>query len=218
MKRSFRKQNQEAEQKILKENADIYDDIVRQYYPPKQAPDKRRTLLKVGSAVFACLLIVSVLTVIVAKVFREEDHMYLLQNEVVEDLDVNELYKEFAWLKTDTEYTCRAARTYDSVSGDNLYFEARLISNDFAETIKIYLYANPYYKSRKKISGDYLDVKTNNINVKCKENVSVDSDSIYYFNYFAQFERDKTDIYIEYQQMWYEDDTHFFEFLKEITD
>ena len=221
MKRSFRKQNQIAEQRILDDNADIRDKIVRQYYPPKQAPVRRRALLlKVGSVAFACLLIVSVLTVVVTQVFREEDHKYLLQNEVVETIDVNDLYKEYTWLKTVYDWNIMTAtRTYDSVSGENLYFEVDLVGSVFAETVDIYLYVNRYYTNRLTISEKSIEsTKINGIEIKYNGSASVDSDSLYHFNYFAQYNKDKVDIYLEYQQMWFEDDPHFFTFLQEITD
>lgn len=217
MKRSFKAQIRYAKKKILEEDKEFYNEVKAQYYPEKEAHSKKRLLLKVG-AVAACFLLIGIcLSVILVNTLKNEPSEYLLENEVVENINIYDLQKSVLWFpideSSDSEY--HITRIYDSLSGDNLYFEVRIEGNTFAEKVKINIYTNPKYKNKHILSGnDIVTKEINNISVQYTENIS--NKGLYTFNYTAQFTKEKADVYIEYNQVWYENNTHFFKFLEEI--
>lgn len=220
MKRKLKAQAKKAEKEILARNSDFYNEIMEQYYPEQtKEKSKRKLIIKVSSIVTACILFIVSLSVVLFKFFKNEEVEYLYENEVGENTDMETLYKAVPWFPklNEQDYDYKLSRTYDSVSGDNLYFAINIKGNSFAETIKVYLYINPYYKERLyELSRDVVNnVTVNKIPVNYKETVKQE-DGIFTFEYIAQYSHGKNEVYIEYKQLWFENDTHFFKFLEEI--
>ncbi len=219
MKRELKSQSKKAEKEILARNSEFYDDTIRQYYPEKKtAKFNRRLIIKVSSIVTACVLFVACLSVVLYSILNDNKIEYLYENEVVEDCDLTELQNAVPWFPkfNEQEYEQQISRTYDSLSGDNLYFVVEIKDANFAETIKIYLYINPRYKHDKKMLTNAKNANINGLDIIYNENISSDADDFYTFEYKAQYNHGKNEVYIEYRQLWFENDSHFFEFLEEI--
>ena len=219
MKRELKSQSKKAEKEILARNSEFYDDTIRQYYPEKKtAKSNRRLIIKVSSIVTACVLFVACLSVVLFKALKNEEVVYLYENEVGENTDMGTLYKVVPWFPKldEKKYEQQVSRTYDSLSGDNLYFVVDIKSLEYSEIIKVYLYINPNYKANNENLLALKSIQINGKKVKYNDNIAVDSDDFYTFEYIAQYSHGKSVIYIEYQQLWFENDTHFFEFLEEI--
>lgn len=214
MKKTLKDQARQAEQKILEDNKDFYNNITHKYFSEK--PTLKRNLIKASSIVTACLLVVAFLSIALYAVFKEEPE-YLLQNEVTIDSDINELNNVVPWCPINNidEFIYRVTRTYDSISGDNLYFKLKINIESFSEKAVIYLFVNSKYKSNKELT-DIKSIKINGIDINYEEKFFIDSDEKNNFNINALFKKNGIEIYIEYNQIWYENDTHFFEFLKNI--
>ena len=220
MKRKLKAQAKKAEKEILARNSDFYNEIMEQYYPEQtKEKSKRKLIIKVSSIVTACILFIVSLSVVLFKFLKNEEVEYLYENEVGENTDIETLYRAVPWFPklSEQEYEQQASRTYDSVSGDNLYFVMDLKRDSYLETIKIFLYINPRYKEKPyELNNDVVNnITVNNISVNYNENEKREKE-LYTFEYKAQYNHGKNVVYIEYQQVWFENDTHFFNFLEEI--
>lgn len=216
MKKTLKAQARQTEKKILEENKDFYNDITHKYFSKKSTP-KRKVLLKACSIATACLLVVACLSIALYSAFKWKEPEYFVQNEVVIDSDINEINSIAPWFQIGDkeEYLYQIIRIYDSVSGDNLYFEVSLNSKSYFETIYVYLYINPYYKLQHNLFGDdIMDIEINGINVSYEENIEFSNEK-YDLNYQAQYKKGKNKVFIKYNQVWPENDTHFFEFLED---
>lgn len=220
MKRLTPKQQAKyAEKKILEENEDFYNEIVSAHY----SMEKKRTKYIVGWAGSAGFVI---LTVVLCLVFLlpnnsmppDSQKHYLLENEVSVASDLEELNSilEGFSLSIALGYEYLVRRYYDAEFNDNLYFILSIEGENTFETISIYVYINPLYDRQKQLVEERIRVtKIGIFQVHYEENTSVDQDDIYTFNYAAKTEYEDITVYIEYEQLWFEDDTNFFNFFEE---
>lgn len=217
MRKSLKQQAKETENKILENNKDFYNEIVNQYFPEQETKRKRKLVLQVSSIAVVCVLIIAGITALLFNVLKEDNVEYLLGNEIGVDSDINELQNAAPWFYINTdENICQVTRTYDSVSGDNLYFEVNIRNYTFAEEIKINLYINPKYISKKELpSNDIQEKEIKGITVRYNERIS-QNPGIYNFSYKANYKQGKSELYIDYKQKCIDENTHFFEFLEGI--
>ena len=216
-KNSIQDQAKYAENKILEDNAEFYNKVQTKHFPNKAA-NNRILFLRVGSVAVAALVLVICLSVIMTKVLdKNNEKHYLLQNEENTFSDLSEVNDNLnsVFLDLDeNEYEFQVTKIYDSVSGD-LCFIIKIVGNDYFENIKMWFFTNPYYEQFVKLSGDVIKAtKVGSLDVSYKEDVFEDSDGLFNFNYAAQINDDKTVVYIEYEQLWYENSTNFFSFLE----
>lgn len=223
MKKTLRQQAKDVNIKILENNEDFYNEIVNQYFPEKEPKPKRKLVLKLSSIASACLLFIAGINILLYCFLNVDNVEYLMENEVVEDSNIVELQNLAPWFSISQEYTYQVTQTYDSISEDILYFEIIISGNNFVEKASIYLYINPNYKTRKQLIKEEVkelyEIKDMNINgteVHYIEKVSQNSYGLYIFSYKAQYEQGKNEIYIEYEQTWIDENTHFFAFLEEM--
>lgn len=217
MRKSLKQQAKETENKILENNKDFYNEIVNQYFPEQETKSKRKLVLQVSSIAVVCVLIIAGITALLFNVVKEDKVEYLLENEIGVDSNISELHSAAPWYYINTkENIYQVTRTYDSVSGDNLYFEVNITNNTYAETIKINLYINPKYKSKKELPTNNIQEKQiKGVVVRYNERISQNS-GLYDFSYKANYKQGKNELYIEYKQTWIDENTHFFEFLEGI--
>lgn len=219
MKKGLRAHSRNVEEQILAENQNFYNEITKQYYPEqKSVRPNHGLIIKMGSLATACLLLVTCLSVVFYFVFKKEKIEYIYENEVGENTNLQTFQDAVPWFFKfyEEDYIYRISRTYDSVSGDNLFFELDLTRDSYVETTKIYLYINPNYKTDMTELIDSNSTQVNGIEVKYDETIVIDSDGFYNFSFEAQYYHDESEVYISYKQLWYEEDTHFFKFLEEI--
>lgn len=217
-KYSIQDQAKYAENKILEDNADFYNKVQTKHFA-KKAANNRILFLRVGSLAVAALVLVICLSVIMTKVLDDNNEKhYLLQNEENAFCDLSEVNDNLnnAFLDLDAnEYDFQVTKIYDSVSGDNLYFLINIVGIDYFENIKMWFFTNPYYEQFVKLSGDVIQAtKVGSLDVSYKEVIFQDADGLFNFNYAAQLNDNKTVVYIEYEQLWYENSSNFFSFLE----
>lgn len=223
MKRLTPKQQAKfAEKKILKDNEGFYNDIVKSHFSEKKSHTKRIAIL--GSSAASVIL-----TVVLCLVFLLPSNLgpgivdppkkhYLLENEVSVPSDIEELNLNLSGviINLTSRYDFKIQRTYDSESNDNLFFLISIAGEDTFETVKIYVYINPDYEHKKQTIEE--PIKTKNIggfDVEYKESITKDSDEIFTFIYVAKTAHENLAIYLEYEQLWFKEETNFFNFFEE---
>lgn len=218
MKKTLKQQAREVEKKILEDNEDFYNEIVKQYFPKNDTKPKRKRILQISCIAVACAVLIACITTLMFNLLKENKVDYLMENEVVEEIDIDKLKSLIPWFYINTEENIyRSSRTYDSLSGDNLYIEVDITNAKLAEMIKINLYINPKYKYKKELFPNNIqERKIKGVTVSYNEEISQNSYGLYDFSYTAIYKQDKNEIFMLYKQTWIDENSHFFEFLDEM--
>lgn len=209
--RLLKKQAKRTEQKLLAENTENYDALVRAHYP---APVKKRKVLPFAilGGVGALAVALTLCLVFLLPNTAENSKLYKAENEesIVSTIDDINLSLENIRLATLPEYSYRCTRTYDSQYNDTLYYEITA-KNDVVITVVIRLYVNPEYTRQDFISETAISTQCGDFNVKYDKTYTEDS-GLFTLSYKAESQVNDVTIFITYQQLSLDDTGDFFNF------
>ena len=214
--RTPKQQAKYAEKKILEENEDFYNSIIAENYPKKGKLTKR-IMGFAGTAVTAALTLTVCLVLFLPDASDTPSKRYLLENEDSVSSSLVELNANVEGIEfvVDTQYGCKVMRAYDLEYNDNLYFYADILSADTLESIIMYVYINPLYEHQMNVNQKFIkNTKIGGFQLDYEENISKDEDDIFTFTYIASTEYESVVVYLEYTQLWFEEETNFFNFFE----
>lgn len=209
--RLLKKQAKRTEQKLLAENTENYDALVRAHYP---APAKKRKVLPfailggVGVAAIALTLCLVFLLPNTA----ENNKSYNSENEQVADCTVEKINTDLSVIQllVLSNYTYVCTYTFDSQYNDTLYYEITAKNTDFT-TATIRLYVNPDYKDRQKAPETSVTEQCGDFTVKYDKTYTEDG-GLYTVSYTAESQVNDVTIFITYEQLSLDDTGDFFNF------
>ncbi len=209
----------QIEQQILQDNQSFYDDLTQKQYPTKKRP-LGKVLWLCGMATVAVVCLVFFIVFLPTLGSQEQPKLYLAENEIMDSSTISQL-NEFLTVKNITIdenlYQVFVSRCYDKISEDTLYFQLRINSLDGLETIKIYVYPNKDYTSKKQLN--YENAKETTINGliwNYAEERSLYAEGIYQHTVSSEYSGDALSIYVDYSQISLSDQSSFVTFIQNL--
>lgn len=210
--RLLKKQAKRTEQKLLAENTENYDALVRAHYP---APVKKRKVLPfailggVGVAAIALTLCLVFLLPNTA----ENSKLYKAENKQLADCTVEEINTSLNTLQLTKlqNYIYIGTRWYDSEYNETLYYEIKINDDTAFTTATVRLYVNPDYDSQDSVSEIALTKQCGDFTIKY-DKVCIENSGLYTVSYTAESQVNDIVIFITYQQLSLDDTGDFFNF------
>lgn len=210
--RLLKKQAKRTEQKLLAENTENYDALVRAHYP---APAKKRNVLPFAilGGIGALAVALTLCLVFLLPNTAENSKLYKAENRQVADCTVEEINTSLKSMQLDTipNYFYHYSHTYDTQYNETLYYEIEIENDTGIVSSTVRLYTNPDYSRQDTISENAITQQVGGFTILYNKR-AVEDGGLYTVSYTAESQVNDVVIFITYQQLSLDDTGDFFNF------
>lgn len=206
--RLLRKQAKKTEQRLLEENTDNYEAMVKANYSAKTS--KAKPIAFFGTIGAAVLTLTLCLVFLLPTKSPPEKHYYeaneVMVNSTVEEVNASLDPVQVAMLP---QYSYIFKRCYDSEYNDTLFFTIEIKNDLTFESATVWLYINKDFDRRKTVSNEAVTEQIGSFTISY-DNHYIEDGGLYTLFYKAQSKWDGFSIYIDYTQLALENSSNFF--------
>lgn len=149
IKRKLKQLKKQADAQVSAKKKSIHDSLMADYFPNSKNDIRPTNPTKLMLASVGCLIICLITTVICVSFLPiKNEIVYTKENEAFETCSLNDIYTEYGdniLVNTSALTIKSVSKTFDSVSGDVLFFSIQVSHNNGLTDGNLYLVVNNKY-------------------------------------------------------------------------